>query len=324
MTDPLSLLVSGAPAPRLPDVNAQTCPFDLVAMLLDQAAYFNMVATPIPENLHQVDPVPRDPAAARGVAAGCGLEIRAWLHRLDASLPPGAADFEVSQTVGPSAGNYSGRWMFCPADFPWSPGQEPPPQAFEPWSPQRFVMLDGRVRFATGDGFEGYGVGQTFPITVNGQPRLLAGAVGNLMRGHGKLEGLAATFVFNGVLSPSRGFQGNVSCRVIDPEGRLRSDRDLPPPRSFPEPDPDVTYLVLRGAKKDSSVLTTYGPPPDDQRVSLITPAQMRSADYRFSTREYLGLKTRLSIGQVVGRLQATVDLDILAPPGTAEKPAPF
>src|SRR6185437_7401757 len=110
----------------------------------------------------------------------------------------------------------------------WRPGKLPTPSLFDRWNPQRFTMLDGDFSFSEGDSFRGYGVGCTYPITVDGAPRLLAAVVGNLMEGEGKFRGREGSFVMTGTVTSSLGFLGQISLRVLDPDGVLRTERELP------------------------------------------------------------------------------------------------
>jgi hypothetical protein len=145
------------------------------------------------------------------------------------------------------------------------------------------------------------------------------------MEGAGKFKGLQGTYVLTGTITSGLGFLGNIICRVVDPDGKLRTEREIPSLRAIPDPDPEDTFIVLRGVKKDATVRTTYGPPPGDGKVSLITPAQMRSVQYNFTDRGLEGLRSEMKVGQVViSNYTATVFFDLLAPPGTANAPVPF
>ena len=64
--------------------------------------------------------------------------------------------------------------------------------------------------------------------------------------------------------------------------------------------------------------------PVVEQRVSLVTPSQMRSAQYLSTSGEHGGPHTEMRVGPVVGPMEATVYFDLLAPPGTAQSPVPF
>jgi hypothetical protein len=153
---------------------------------------------------------------------------------------------------------------------------------------------------------------------------LLVGAVGDLTEGIGKFKGLQATFVFNGEITPALGFQGNITCRVEDPDGKLRTEREisgLSHTVDEDETDTDVACILMRGEKKHRTVRTEYGPPPGGKLVTLVTPAQMRAAQFAFSNNEHESLRCRMKVGQIVAHLLAKVTLDIFAPPGTAAAP---
>jgi hypothetical protein len=310
-------------SPPLPDVNSETYPFDLVQYLLDQVAYLSMFAIPDPEHAETATLTPDDPDDWFGLNGGYGIDIRSVLHRFESTVPPSLdMSLKVVQAVGEPAGTLRCRWLFSPDDFEWSPGQSPPPTLFDPWRYQSFVMLDCCFTFGSGqDGFHGYGMGRTFPMTVQGRPQLLAGAVGNLTEGFGKFEGLHGTYVCNGTITPLLGFLGNITCRVEDPESAVRTDKEIPALTSIPDPEPGVTTIVLRGEKRDRTIRTEYGPPPDTDLVTLVTPAQMRTAQFRFTDQGHAGLRSEMKKGQIVGELLATVTLDILAQPGTATTP---
>ena len=317
---------TATPSGSLPDVNAETYPYEMVQHLLDQTANFIMFAIPDPEHAEVATLTPDDPSDFFGINGGYGLDIRSFLHRFDSVVqPPGAnMDIVVEQAVGESTGTFQSRWLFGIEGLTWAPGRLPPPAIYDPWRSQRFAMVDVEFTFEDVDSFRGYGLGRTFPLVHNGRRKLLAGAVGNLMQGSGKFRGLQGTYVMSGSIVPGLGFRGNITCRVVDPDRVLRTDSDIPCLTPIPDPDPETTFIVLRGEKKDRNVKTTYGPPTGGDQVSLITPSQMRSVQYSFTTRGRGGLHTAMRIRQVVGDMQATVFFNLLAPPGTADAPVPF
>ncbi|HBL30309.1 MAG TPA: hypothetical protein DD490_26035 [Acidobacteria bacterium] len=321
----MSQTLSQPTPPRaLPDVNAETYPYDVVQYLLDQAANFSLLSVPDPDHPARATLTPATPHDYFGIDGGYGIDLASRLHRLDSGVEAASPQgVRVHQAVGPAGGTLRARLMFGPADLAWTPGQDPPATLWDPWRSQRFSLLDAEIRFQGDDAVRIYGIGRTFPAVVAGRPSLYAGAVANVIEGRGALRGLAGTLVMTGSLE-NLGFLGHLSLRLVDPEGRLRTGRELPPAGVAGDPDPSSTYVVLRGVKKDRTVKTTYGPPPDDRRVSLITPSQMRSVDLRFAEVSHEGMRAEMRVGQAVGTMDANVFFDLLAPPGTAMAPVPF
>jgi hypothetical protein len=316
---------TAAPSAAQPDVNYETYPFDMVQYLLDQVAHLSMFAIPAPEYAETATFIPDDPDDWFGLNGGYGLAIRSALHRFNSTVHLSSVGPRVAQAVGESIGVFSSRWLLSPDDFEWSPGKYPPPTLFDPWGSQRFVMLDSSFTFNSQDSFHGYGVGRTFPITVHGRPKLLVGAVGNIMEGVGKFKELEGTYVLTGTITSELGFLGSITCRVVDPDSKIRTEREIPPLTMRPDPDPDATFMVLRGVKKDATVRTTYGPPPGGNQVSLVTPGQMRSVYYSFTAHDSGGLRSAMTVGQViVSEYTAAVFFNLQAPPGTANAPGPF
>ena len=312
--------------PSLPDVNVETYPYEMVQYLLDQTANFDLFAVPNAAYAETATLTPNDPDDFFGLNGGYGVAINSTLHRFEstAQTPTVEGGVKVVQAVGESAGAIRFRCMFSPDDFQWAPGKLPPPVIYDPWKSQRFVMLDCEFDFGGANNFKGYGIGRTFPVVVNGRPRLLAGGVGNVMEGSGQFHGLEGTFIFTGSITHELGFLGNITLRIVDPEGRICTDREVSSCTAMVDPARGDTFVVLRGVKKDKSVRTTYGPPPGGNLVSLITPSQMRSAQFNFTDRGGGGMRTNMRVGQVIGHMEATVFFDLLAPPGTSQHPVPF
>lgn len=315
-----------APPRALPDVNAETYPYDVVQHLLDQTANFNLFAVPSP-GAAQTASLTDDKDDWFGLNGGFGVAVHSEIHPFDAfvQMPSVENGVRVAQAVGRAAGSFRSRWFLSAGEVAWNPGQLPQqPLLFDQWRSQRFAMVDTELDLGGGQSFRGYGIGRTYPISVKGRPRLLVGGVGNLTKGRGKFAGLTGTYVLTGTLTSDLGFLGNITCRIVDPEGRMRGSRELSSASVLSDPAPESTFLVLRGVKKNRQVKTTYGPPPDDQRVSLVTPSQMRSVQYLFASGEHGGPHTEMRVGPVVGPMEATVYFDLLAPPGTAQSPVPF
>jgi hypothetical protein len=316
-----------APSPPLPDVNAETHPYSRVQAWLDEAVCFDLHARPRPAGREgEVTLTPEAPEDYFGIQGGYGLVVDSSLQRFETRWRPGPVP-AAEHAAGGSGGSLRSRWLVSTDAMEWSPGTEPPPAIFDPWRSQPFAMLDCEIEIGDrGDGLVGYGVGRTFPVTVAGRPRLLAAAVGTLLDGHGRFRGMDATFALNGEITEGLGFRGNVTVRAPDPEGRLRTGREVPALLSdaaLPDED-DGTYLVLRGEKESARVRTVYGEPPGAGRVTLVTPARMRAVAFPFTCAGRGGLRGRMVVGPEVARLQASVALDILAPAGTLQRPNDF
>lgn len=303
------------PAAALPDVNAETYPFPVVQHLLDRAACFNLLAVGAPQGTHPV-PTPGD-----------GWRITAPLHHLEATFapPPPGHPPQVRQAVGARAAELSCRLVLAAGDVAWAPGHEPAAAAFDPVRPQRFAVLDAAVTFGDGrSGFSFYALGRTRPVDRNGHRSLLAAAVGNLTAGRGSFQGLSATVILDGSLTPGVGFEGLLSCRVVDPRRCLHHRGEVPSSRQILDPDPATTTLILHGEKRDHTQRTEVRFAADGTMDGLLTKAVMRSALHRFTARGPRGVRAVLQRRQVVGALEATIRANLLAPPGTADAPAPF
>jgi hypothetical protein len=315
-----------AQAPALPDVNAETYPYEYVQHLLDQTANLSLYAIPDPSYRDQAGITPYNPGDFFGINGGYGIDLRSVLHRFDSSTFPStlSRSVEVEQTIGENVGVLRGRCMFGPDDLGWTPGHEPPPAIFDPWRSQKFALVDTEVSFGEEQRFKGYGVGRTFPQVFDGKPVIFAGAVGNVTEGSGRFRGHNGTFVMTGFITEDLGFQGNITCRIVDPQDRFQTDREIYPLSARSDPDPQSRYLVMRGIKRDRNVRTSFGPPPGGDLVSLITPSQMRSVQLGFSHHGLSGPVTSMRVGQVVAEMEADVAFNLMAPPGTAQHPVPF
>jgi len=314
-----------AQASALPDVNAETYPFEMVQYLLDQTANICLYSIPDKSYKDRATLTPRDTNDFFGINGGYGIDLESRLHRFDSVTGSSAAcpGVVVEQVVGEEAGRFHARCMFGPDDLPWAPGKYPPPSIHDPWRSQRFTMLDGSLSFGEHNVLF-YGVGRTFPMTIQGKPLLFVGGVGNLTDGFGKFRGRQGSLVMTGQITPELGFCGNITCRIVDSLGGLRTDREIYPLTAIQDPDRDSTFIVMRGEKKNRSVKTTYGPPPGADLVSLVTPSQMRSAQYDFTNHGGAGPAAGARIGPVIADMEADVHFNLMAPPGTAEKPVPF
>lgn len=289
--------------------------------LVDQAAHFSMLS--IPENNGSNAPI----FAEGGSNVVTGMNICEILHRFKIEVQPPTSEkpLRASKFVGEAAGRFTHRWMVIPDNFVAALDQEPPPTALDPSRSQRFVMLDSTCKFGAGhDGFRGFGTGQTFPVTINGQQQLHAVAIGNVMEGFGKFKDHnAGTYVYCGSLSSEQGFTGNILLRIMDPQGTLHTSASLPPLKPKPDPEPGITYVVFRGeAVPSDSVTPRIG--PGGQLQGLNVEQGLRLLQVDFIAKTHRGLQSSDRVGQVIGRILAQVNFNPTAPGGTALNPIPF
>ena len=323
-----SMSEQAAPAPNarpaLPDVNAQTYPFDFVQQMLDETANFSMLAVPVNGYLNRASLNSRDPDDWFNLNGGYGLDLLSDLHRFEAIVTAKVErGLKVNQEVGCDTGKFHCLCLFTSPSFGWHPKQAPPPAIFDPWRSQHFVVQECELTFGGENKCKCYGVGRTFPLSAGGRHILLAGAICNLVQGTGKFECREGTLVLTGTITPEMGFLGNINLRVRDDQGTLVTEDELLSPDAIRNPDPDNTFVELRLIKKDKHVKTTFGPPPGDGRVSLVTPSVMRSVRYSYVTGGR-GPRTHMEVGQLLGVMDATVFFDLAAPAGTADSPVPF
>lgn len=303
--------VSAGPSPgpgALPDINAETYPFDVVQRLLDKAAYFNLYSVPAADGGGALT-AQGDPGTVTGV------RVSEVLHRF--GTPSGA--------VGEPVARFRHRWVVIPDDYAALPGREPPPVRLDPTRPQRFALLDGECTFEGGDGFRGFGTGLTFPVASGGGRELHAAAVGTLLSGTGRFRDLEGTYTYCGVLDPHAGFRGSLLLRVVDPDERLRARGALPPLASSSSGEPGVSYLVFRGQKRDKTQKTEYSFGPDGKVRGLDVAQDLRRFDLDCAA-DRDGPRSVERIGPVIGSMAAQIRFNLFDPgaPGTALSPIPF
>jgi hypothetical protein len=308
------------PAAALPDINAETNPFELVAQLLDQASFLTMFSVPV-RSRTEVLP-------SRMGSGVIGMRIQERLHRFRLSMDPPTRDgVRTHNVIGEHLGYFEHRWIFAPDGFPALPGRDIPETVFDPSRSQRFVMFDSVCRFENGiDGFRGFGTGRTYPMHAGSQPQLFVAAVGSILEGFGRLKGHEGTYTYCGNLSQQEGFTGSVLCRVVDPQGELRTENSLPAAEVWPNPEPDISYLTFRGQKRDRNQKTGYTFGPDGQVAGLNVHQQLRQVELDVAMRGRSGPRSMMSVGPVIGSMSARILFNLLNPgaPGTALSPIPF
>lgn len=325
---------AGGAAAVLPDINGETNPFELVQAAIDRAAYFNWLSLPAGGGDTLRDPAGRvvgfvvDEALHRFEITMLTRPVRQSQDEQDADRRGRRTRSEVraSNRAGERTARFRQRWLLIPDGFAALPGRQPPPTALDPTRSQRFVMVDAELAFGDGrDGFRGFGSGTTFPMAVGPASELWAASVGTLLAGFGRFAGLAGTYCHCGTLDPQRGFSGNLLLRVVDPEGRLGTDNSLPSLGNGPELEPGVTYLLLRGQKRDRHQLTHYRFDAQGLPEGFDVEQQLRHFDIDAATSPH-GPRASRQLGPVVGAMTSSVSLNLLAPgaPGTPLSPIPF
>jgi hypothetical protein len=299
------------PAPAAP-------PAAVLQRRVDEAAYFN---------LSSLAAAPEADASVRGTAGVTGVAVEEALYRLVVTpyAPSAKAPVHSANAVGECVGKFSHRWLMIPDDFVAAPGLTPPPTALDTGRAQRFVMLDATCVLGEGaDGFHGFGTGRTLLATVNGRPQLLATAVGTILQGFGRFAGHEdGTYLYCGSLSARTGFTGNLLLRVMDPQNTLRTDQPLPAIRPRPDPEPGVTYVVLRGeAVPDDPVAPNLA--PDGRRIGLVVQQGLKLQYCDCAATDEGGVRAASRWGQRIGRVTAFVTFDPASASGAALDPVPF
>jgi hypothetical protein len=309
------------------DLNAETYPYEIVQHLLDQTATFTLYAKPLPR-LFETATILRDPDDFFGINGGYGLSLGCSLHAFESTtLVRDVRTVSVDQTVGCPVGEFRSVLRFGPAvgdDIRrWAPATEPPVMIYDRWRSQACVLTDATLSFGYGEQFRAYGIGRTYPVFAGTGPRLLLGAVGNLVDGDGLFRNHEASFSLCGTLSAELGFEGVIVCRVVDSRGDFASELEPTDLESTTLPSDDDTFIVLRGQKRDRTVKTTFGPKPGPNLDSLVTPSEMRLVEYLAPCDGRPPLSS-MRVGRLVARMDADVRFNISAPPGTALTPTPF
>ncbi len=306
-------------SPKLPDLNVGQYPFEAVTRVINEAAFFNTLAVPgcgLPITA---------PGTSNGVI---GARVINTLNRFECTIRPPSASAGVTAAnrMGEFVATLDHRWMVIPEDHVASMFRESPPTLLDTSRSQRFAMHDGKITFGDGaDGFFGFGTGRTYPTSI-GRPRLLVGAVGEVLEGFGKLAGVRGSYVFSGEFSARDGFKGNVCFRFMDPEGRMRGSSDIPPLQSAPMPDLGLTWIVFRGQKKDKTVRSEFALGPDGKPQGFKLEQQLLTDQLDCSSEGPQGVRSKETLTDPVGKMNSLVFLDIFHPsaPGTSLAPIPF
>jgi hypothetical protein len=308
-----------------PFPSSEGYPSEMIQHLIDQAAIFNLFT--ISGSLHSNAAI----HASDDADGVIGVRTSKILHRFDVDLqlPSLEGDVRATNIVGEPAGGLDLRWLVIPHDFMAEPGREPPPTLLDPSRSQRFAMQEGTFTLGDGsDGFHSFGTGRTFPMMIGGRPKLIAAAVGNIMEGFGKFRGYEGNYTLCGNLTSDQGFLGHIVVRIVDPDGNLRTQAQLPPLELGQDADPDATFLVWVGQKgKGPEQENRFSMAPDGQPRGLNISTELKRVHVGFTTHGPRGIQsTDLQTGAVIGR---EIGFGPLPPPGartagTALSPVSF
>jgi hypothetical protein len=292
--------------------------------LVDQAASFNVYTM-------------TDGQTPGGVIWGAGrpgmvlgIEGSQTLHRfaIDLDMPTQQDGVRASNRISGPIGRLDFRWMIVPEDYLARADREPPATALDRSRSQRLVMQEGVFSWGDGgDGFYSFGAGRTFPtMQAGGRQRLDAMAVGIVTGGFGRLQGYRGNFTVSGEWMPEGGFQGNLMMRIVDPEGRLRTLKDLPEMEAVTQPDPNTTFLTWIAQKAQTpDQENTFSVNSDGQVRGLNIPVALKRVQVDFVPSGSSGLTAlELRLGEVMGREIGFGRESVPRAPGRGTELTPF
>jgi len=292
----------GVPAPAPSDATD----VDEVSRLLRRAVYAPIFSVPNPERQNVPIFAPGQPGVMIGV------EVNEELHRLELrGEPPTRSGFDGRNRVGERVAAVRIRWMVAPDDFEGAPGRTPPPTPLDVTRSQRFVMLDGELRFDDGhrSGFHAFGAGRTFPTMTPVGPQLQIGAVINVLEGLGRLRGLPGTIVVNGRIRPPSDLALNLLARFVDTGRRITAGEAVTPIRGSRTADPDAVFVAFLGENDPER-----GTQPVIQHGRMLGARvferlRLVRLEFESSRRRLAG---RVREGQIVGRLSAMLHFNAM------------
>jgi len=287
--------------------------------MLDQAAYFNVIALADPRQ-------PNMPIPASGNSGGViGTHVSSMLHRFDVAeeIPTSNKGLQATNTVGELIAQHSFRFMVIPDAYRAFPNQEPPPTRLNPSSSQRFAMMDAVFQIGKQgeDGFRSFGTGRTFPATA--RDHLQITAIGAVTEGFGKFRGVQGTYIINGTLTPPDDFALQILIRIEDPTGNFITTTSLPELEPMPDVKSDSIFFAFY-ASVDPNHPTRWHKSPAGQILGMDVTEALRlvSLDFGEGSR---GIQSKWTLGPTVGVATSTVLLDLQDPaPGTPESPIPY
>jgi len=292
--------------------------------LVDQAASFNVYTMADGQTPGGVI------SGAGRSAAVLGIEGSQTLHRfaIDLDLPTQQEGVRASNRISGAIGRLDFRWMIVPEGYLARADREPPATTLDSSRSQRFVMQEGVFSWGEGgDGFYSFGAGRTFPtMQVGGRQRLDAMAVGILTGGFGRLQGYRGNFTVSGEWTPEGSFQGNLMMRIVDPEGRLRTWKELPEMEAVTQPDPNTTFLTWIAQKsKTPDQENSFSVNSDGQVRGLNIPVGLKRVQVDFIPGGSSGLTALdLRLGEMIGREIGFGRESVPRAPGRGTELTPF
>src|SRR5215216_3707506 len=295
-----------------PGVNPETYEIEKVQRLLKSAAYFPIFNSDNPNMPNR--PVLLIPGIQFLMTA---VEVNEELHRFEVLVeePTIERGLRAFNRVGEPVANVHIRWTPIPENFEAAPGRFPPPTILNPFSSQRFTMLNGQMTFKDRQqsGFKAFGAGRTFPVNEGGANRLRIGAVIEILEGIGVFKGLTGAFVINGYIEPPNNLALNLMIRIMDPEGRLEARSEVAPPVSFPDPDPNAVFMYFIG-EVDPSKPVKLNISPDGRIQGSQVYERLRLVRIDFGLDSSGGIRSKTTEGPIVGEVSATLQFNPLAP----------
>lgn len=247
-----------------------------------------------------------------------GDEMHQRLHRFDVRtrMPTARGVRAINRVAAGYDADYRATWRIVPDGYQPSAGVLPPPTPVDPTREQSFVMPEARLRFH--DRHESTlrvsGTGRTFPFRGAGASRLGFGAALNVEAGTGRFDGLHGMVAANGDFDPGSPGPLALLVRLADPAGTLLARSEVPFGDPIPDPTPGTTYLTLKGENnpRDSTELILG---PDGKMRGAHGRQLLRLVRLEFAVRGRGGLRSRMVLGPVVGKLTFTLSLDPTTPP---------
>jgi hypothetical protein len=289
---------------------------DGVTRLLARAAYFPIF------NVHSdaSDALPNQPVPLLPIATETlgpllltAINVNEELHRFEVVTKLGPQGLTASNRISDETmANVSIRWTPIPESYAPAPGVSPPPTLLNPFTSQRFTMLNGQLSFhdRKASGIQAFGAGRTFPV-AGAFGSLNIGAAIDVLGGFGALFGLTdetlpgATMVINGFITPPQSLALNLILRVMDPNGRLAAKAPIPPVvRSGPTPAGSGVFMFFLGEPDARRPIRLLDGPPGEAPSGAQLFENLRLVQIDFDPES---LQSRTEPGEIVGTASATL-----------------